>query len=121
MANYTKLTNFASKDALASGNPLKIIKGTEIDDEFEGIESAIATKSNINSPTFTGTATIPTANIATANVTTVDFGAWTIVESGGNLIFSYGGTPKFKLTSTGNSVTDGEVIATDDVTAFGTF
>ncbi len=31
MSNYTKSTNFATKDALASGNPLKIVKGTEID------------------------------------------------------------------------------------------
>jgi hypothetical protein len=44
MANYTKSTNFATKDSLASGNPLKVIKGTEIDDEFEALETAIATK-----------------------------------------------------------------------------
>ena len=32
---YVKTTDFAAKDALASGNPSKIVKGTEIDDEFE--------------------------------------------------------------------------------------
>ena len=26
MSNYTKLTNFAAKDALVSGNPAKVIK-----------------------------------------------------------------------------------------------
>ncbi len=31
MSNYTKSTNFATKDNLSPGNPLKIVKGTEID------------------------------------------------------------------------------------------
>ena len=31
MSNYTKTTNFATKDNLSPGNPLKIVKGTEID------------------------------------------------------------------------------------------
>ena len=30
MSNYTKSTNFAVKDGLVTGNPAKIIKGTEI-------------------------------------------------------------------------------------------
>ena len=34
MADYTKSTNFASKDNLSSGNANKIVKGTEIDTEF---------------------------------------------------------------------------------------
>ena len=44
MSDYTKSTNFASKDNLSSGNPLKIVKGTEIDTEFNNIQTAIATK-----------------------------------------------------------------------------
>ena len=66
MTDYTKLTDFASKDALATGNAEKIVKGTEIDDEFEAIETAVATKANINSPTFTGTPAAPTASAATS-------------------------------------------------------
>jgi len=46
MSNYTKSTNFATKDALPSGDPLKIVKGTEIDTEFNNIATAIATKSD---------------------------------------------------------------------------
>jgi len=34
MSNYTKSTNFATKDSLISGNPLKIVKVTEINTEF---------------------------------------------------------------------------------------
>ena len=65
MTNYTKATNFATKDALSSGNPLKIVKGTEIDTEFNNIANAVATKADLASPTFTGTPTLPTGTIAT--------------------------------------------------------
>lgn len=65
MSNYSKSTNFATKDSLASGNPLKVIKGTEIDDEFEAIETSIGTKADLSSPDLTGTPTAPTASAAT--------------------------------------------------------
>jgi len=61
MSNYVKATNFFSKDALLSGNPDKIIKGAEIDDEYNAIATAITTKADLNSPNFTGTPTAPTA------------------------------------------------------------
>lgn len=60
MTDYVKSTNFASKDSLASGNPLKIVKGTEIDTEFNNIATAVATKADLNSPTFTGSPFLPT-------------------------------------------------------------
>jgi len=63
LSNYTKATNFATKDALTSGNPLKIVKGTEIDTEFNNIATAVATKADLASPTFTGTPTLPTGTI----------------------------------------------------------
>jgi len=69
VTDYTKSTNFATKDSLSSGNALKIVKGTEIDTEFNSIATAIATKSDLASPTFTGTVTIPTATITTATIT----------------------------------------------------
>lgn len=60
MSNYVKSTNFASKDSLASGNPLKIVKGAEIDTEFNNIATAVATKADLNSPAFSGTPSLPT-------------------------------------------------------------
>jgi len=66
MTNYTKSTNFATKDALASGNALKIVKGTEIDTEFNNIATAVATKADLASPTFTGTPVAPTASGGTS-------------------------------------------------------
>lgn len=66
MSDYTKSTNFASKDSLSVGNPLKIVKGTEIDAEFNNIATAVATKADIVSPTFTGTPAAPTATAGTS-------------------------------------------------------
>ena len=57
MADYTKATDFESKDGLISGNPLKVVKGVEIDDEFDAIATSIATKADIHSETHTGTHT----------------------------------------------------------------
>jgi hypothetical protein len=93
MSNYTKATNFASKDALSTGNPAKVIKGTEIDAEYTAIASAISSKADSNSPTFTGTPLAPTASAgtsttqiaSTAFVATAVAGA---IPSGGIIIWS---------------------------------
>ena len=58
MGSYTKSTNFATKDSLSPGNPLKIVRGTEIDTEFNNIATAVNSKSDSLSPTFTGTVTV---------------------------------------------------------------
>jgi hypothetical protein len=68
MANYIKSTNFTAKDSLPSGDSARIVKGTEIDVEFSAIASAVASKSDSNSPSFTGTPTAPTA-VAGTNTT----------------------------------------------------
>jgi hypothetical protein len=68
MSNYTKATNFATKDTLPTGDANKIVKGTEIDNEFNAISGAISSKADIASPTFTGTPAAPTAT-AGANTT----------------------------------------------------
>ena len=64
MTDYTTATNFASKDSLSSGNSLKIVKGTEIDTEFNNIATAIATKADLAGPSFTGTPSLPTGTTA---------------------------------------------------------
>ena len=61
MSNYTKATNFATKDTLPTGDANKIVKGTEIDNEFNAISGAISSKADTASPTFTGTPAAPTA------------------------------------------------------------
>ena len=144
MSNYTKLTDFASKDTLPSGNAAKIVKGTEIDDEFEAIETAIATKANTDSPAFSGTPTAPTATAGTATtqiattafvqtaaanavssginnpdadivINSVDMGNWTFEDDGALVLnISYAGTNIFKLDSSGN------LTVTGNITAYGT-
>ena len=70
MTDYTKSTNFATKDALASGNALKIVKGTELNTEFDNIATAISTKSDLSSPTFTGTPSLPTGTTGVTQTAT---------------------------------------------------
>jgi len=67
MSDYLKATNFAAKDTLASGDPAKKIRGTEINDEFNAIQTAIATKVDRNSPAFTGVPTAPLPSIGSDN------------------------------------------------------
>jgi len=127
MANYLKATDFAAKDALLSGDPNKIVKGTEIDDEFDAIQTAVNSKANIASPAFTGTPTAPTAaagtnttqvattafvTTATDNISTLS--AFTIEEVGTDLLFKYNGTAVAKLSSAGSFST------VDNVTAYDT-
>jgi hypothetical protein len=66
MADYNKATNFTAKDTLPTGNAGKIVKGTEIDTELSAISNAIASKADINSPSFTGTPAAPTATAGTS-------------------------------------------------------
>ena len=95
MSNYTKGTNFATKDALPTGNSLKIVSGTEIDTEFSNIETAVNTKAdttamtaadalkaNTASPTFTG---VPAAPTATAGTNTTQVATTAFVATEANL------------------------------------
>lgn len=79
MSNYIKLTDFATKDSLSPGDPLKIVKGLEIDNEFEAIESNMATKADIASPQFSGTPTALTAAAGT-NTTQLATTAYVFAE-----------------------------------------
>ena len=53
MSNYTQNTFFANKDNLATGNPSKVIYGSEIDAEFDEISTAIASKTEGDIPSGT--------------------------------------------------------------------
>lgn len=81
MADYLKSTNFATKDALPSGNAGKIVKGTEIDNEFNAISDAVESKADLLNPVFSGLLTTDTlvtggaANIGGTLAATGDFSA----------------------------------------------
>jgi len=77
MSNYTPTTNFGDKDSLPSGDPAKIIKGSEFTVEFNNIATAVTSKANTDSPTFTGTVTITDLNfIGTLETGTIDGGTY---------------------------------------------
>ena len=77
MSNYTKTTNFAAKDSLPSGDSGKIIQGTEFNTEFDNIVTAVATKADLASPTFTGTVTIHNLTFTgTLSTGTIDGGTY---------------------------------------------
>jgi hypothetical protein len=44
MTDYAQITNFTAKDALNTGDPLKAVKGSDIDAEFAAISTAILSK-----------------------------------------------------------------------------
>ncbi|NRA49253.1 MAG: hypothetical protein HRU12_08970 [Phaeodactylibacter sp.] len=67
MADYNPTTDFSVKDGLPQGNPEKAILGSDFDDEFDNISTAVNSKANSANPTFTGTATFATID------TTVSF------------------------------------------------
>jgi hypothetical protein len=67
MTNYVKSTNFATKDNLASGDPLKIVKGTEINTEFDNIATAVATKTDNATAAITGGSITGITDLAVAD------------------------------------------------------
>jgi microcystin-dependent protein len=111
MANYTKLTDFASKDSLPTGTPAKIVKGTEIDDEFQAIETSISTKANSSSPALTGVPTAPTAAAATST-TQIATTAMVQAAIGQDNIIS-----EDQLNGLGTGA-EGQVITSDGATGF---
>lgn len=62
MTNYTKSTDFSVKDVLLTGNPNKLVKGSEVNIEFANIELADAT--NVKKTGVTGSAVLPSGTTA---------------------------------------------------------
>jgi hypothetical protein len=99
MSNYTKSTNFASKDALTSGNALKIVKGTEIDTEFNNIATAIATKAD---------------SVGTTSVANGGTGATTAAGARANLLPTFASNAG-KVLAVNSGATDVEYISAGGV------
>ena len=131
MADYTKTTNFASKDSLPSGDSGKIIKGTEFNVEFDAIATAIATKANLIGPTtFTGTTTLATVDInggaidgTTIGASSAAAGTFTDLTASGAVNFSGATVSNLGTITTANldgGSIDGAVIGANTAAA-GTF
>ena len=117
MSNYTKLTSFDVKDALPSGDVGKRIKGTEIDDEFNAISTAIATKlNNVQSEVIATIGSSPVAeatHAASADLATTanNFATtiFTITESNNTLNFVASPTITGSISGTTLTVTTATV------------
>lgn len=90
MTNYVKITDFAGKDSLTTGNPDKIIKGTEINDELNSIQTAIGTKADLASPNFLGNPTAPTQSLGnnSTRIATTAFVLNNAIPSGGIIMWA---------------------------------
>jgi len=114
MSNYTKTTNFASKDNLSPGNPLKIVKGTEIDTEFNNIQTAVATKTDNASANITGGSITGITDLAVADGGT---GASTATAALNNLLPSQtSNANKYLQTDGTNATWDAVSLSTADIT-----
>jgi hypothetical protein len=114
MSNYTKTTNFATKDNLSPGNPLKIVKGTEIDTEFNNIATAVATKTDNASAAITGGSITGITDLAVADGGT---GASTATAALNNLLPTQtGNANKYLQTDGTNATWDAVSLSTADIT-----
>ena len=114
MSNYTKTTNFATKDNLSPGNPLKIVKGTEIDTEFNNIQTAVGTKTDNSAANITGGSITGITDLAVADGGT---GASTATAALNNLLPTQtGNANKYLQTDGTNATWDAVSLSTSDIT-----
>lgn len=76
MSSYSRVVNFTAKDALLTGNPSKLVVGADFDSEFNAAQTAINSKADTASPTFTGTVTAANLTISGTFTGTVDGGTY---------------------------------------------
>src|SRR3972149_5647529 len=85
MSNYIVITDYAAKDALLTGDPSKLGKGTEIKADLDAIAVAIATK-------YDSSDTIPVTSGGTGVTTSTGTGS-TVLSNSPTLVTPALGTP----------------------------
>jgi len=107
MTVWSDGTNFAVQNSHIIGTVVGNVTGN-VTGNITGVVTGTAGSAITGTLTgnVTGNVSGSAGSLATTN--------WTITESGGSLVFSHSGTAKFSIDSSGN------VIATSDITAYGT-
>ena len=107
MSNYTKTVNFAAKDALTTGDANKVVKGTEIDTEFNNIATAIATKADSSGGGGTVTSVAISGGTTGITVTGSPITTTGTITLAGTLAIANGGTGSTTLAGAGIVTTTG--------------
>lgn len=82
MSDYSKTTNFTAKDNLTTGDPLKVIKGSYFDTEFDNLATHIATK--YDSGNLASTAQAEAGTLDTVLMTPLKTEEWSAVWAAEN-------------------------------------
>lgn len=96
MSDFARNHDFSVKDGLSSGNPSKLIKGSEVDAEFDDIVTMSSTKANKVVPTAAG-------NIATLSASgdLQDSGSSSAFDAGTKMLFYANTAPTGWTIATG--------------------
>ena len=103
--------SFVTKIKTAGGTATELTQATNLMVACDGTE-IYKVEAPVSVPTFTVN-TLTATSIATSviSATTLDFGTWTVTETGGVLYFASGGTNKMKLDASGNLSVSGNITA----------
>ena len=102
MSNYSVITDWDGKDALADSNPAKVISGDEFQDEFDAIATAISTKADVGDfqSVYPVGSIYMNASNGTNPATLFGFGTWVAFGEGKMLL---GESSSYAAGSTGGS------------------
>lgn len=87
--SYTKTTNFSVKDTLPSGDENKIVKGSEINTEFNNIQTAMTALNSAISGL--GNTTISSISASTATVSTSSYSSYYTAPNPGFVVIWFHG------------------------------
>ena len=100
MSDYSKTVNFAAKDSLSSGDSNKIVRGTEINTEFDNIATAIATKLDSTGAAFTNPVSFPDGSASSPAITnTGDTNCGLFFSAADTLAFTADGTSQVTFSN----------------------
>jgi hypothetical protein len=103
--------SFVTKIKTAGGSAVELTQNQNVLVACDGTD-IYKVEAPVSVDTFTVN-TLTATSIATSviSATTLDFGTWTVTETGGVLYFASGGTNKMKLDASGNLSVSGNITA----------